>query len=143
MRKSKIVDLGSDREVTVKELKNKHLYELLETVSGAGKDTRLETFRETVGRYLPRCVDGLDMDGLLELTPSETRLLLDAVMEVNSDFFALGQAVGLAEIMAGIKKILVPAILSDFLRLLDGSSQGATSTPGNTAGASAESPSTS
>lgn len=140
-RKSRLITIGG-KDVTVKELRNRDLLDLLEA-AGAGtkqgkageQKTDMATFRTMVKDYLPKCVDGLDLDGLLDLSPSETRALYDAVSEVNADFFGLARAVGLGEIIEGLRKMIVPAILSDFVRLLGDLSPEDTPKPGTTAGA--------
>ena len=105
MRKIKKIKID-DREITVRELTVRELLSFFED----GESVSLET----LGKLLEVATEGLDMDSLKEMAPSEIKQVWEAFREVNAVFFDTARALGLGEAVAEIKKSLV----TDFSRLL-------------------------
>ena len=105
MRKTKRIKVDN-REITVKELTVSELLSFFEE----GETLSLET----LGRLLEVATEGLDMEGLKGMVPSEIKGVWEAFKEVNAVFFDTVRALGLCEAVAEIKKSLA----SDFSRLL-------------------------
>ena len=105
MRKTKKIKVDN-REITVKELTVKELLSFFEE----GESLSLET----LGRLLEVATEGLDIDSLKEMAPSEIKQVWDAFREVNSVFFDTAKALGMGEAVSEVKKSLV----SDFSKLL-------------------------
>jgi hypothetical protein len=101
MRKQELVKID-DHEIVVKELKVKHVYELIENLSSLNLDSI-----RTV--WIPRVTD-LAPEELLEMYPSEIETLYDAFVKVNSSFFRISKKLGLPEVFEAVKR----KILSEF-----------------------------
>ena len=78
MRKVKTIKID-DKEVTLKELRVKDIRAILDSTK-AGDIGSIEA-------SLP-LITGLDAEALNELAPSELKILMEAAREVNADFLA-------------------------------------------------------
>lgn len=107
-----------DREITVKELTVREIMEIAE-LKNVGSDTgkdglTLAVFKREFSNYLPRAVDGLTVDDMLDLAPSELQTIYDKFKEVNAVFFAIAREAGLGVLLEQLRT----AIQRDFLKLL-------------------------
>jgi hypothetical protein len=93
MRKVKTIKID-DKEITLKELRVKDIKVMLDGAK-AGDLANIES-------YLP-VVSGLTMAEIEELAPSELKLVVDAAKEVNADFLAGLDMLG---IMSTIKAMI-------------------------------------
>lgn len=121
MRKHKTIKID-DHEITVKELRVKDIMELF----GTTQDT--SDILAKAEYFLPRCTEGITMDGLKAMAPSEIKTIYDAFVEVNQVFFDLAQEMGLANVMTELKV----AIRKEFSEALADSLKQVTPTPLNT-----------
>lgn len=93
---------------------------------------------ELAREVLPRCVQGMSLDELLLLAPSDIEAVKDKWMEVNAAFFRMAGGLGLSPVV----KALMESIGRDFSALLSGLSRAVILGPSTTAGAPSSSPST-
>lgn len=104
MRKRKTIKID-EAEITVMELRVKDYLETIESMDGKG-DLNLSTITPIVKRLLPMACD-IDPKAIIDMTPSEIEELFTAFKEVNASFFRMAQAMGLGEIIKGLKKTLL------------------------------------
>ena len=90
MRKTKVIKID-DREITVRELRVKDIHSIVQTADRLEGDTL-----KAIEEYLPMATD-LTIADLEEMAPSELKLIWEAFKEVNADFLALAEAVGLGK----------------------------------------------
>jgi hypothetical protein len=114
-----------DKEITVKELR---VVDILEIFSGAegAPDSMAH-----IEKYIPRCFEGVKIDDLKEMAPSEIKELFEVFKEVNAVFFDLALEMGLAGVIEEIKKM----IQMEFSGTLAGLSKMAMPGPSSTASA--------
>lgn len=112
MRKSKNLEIDK-KKITVYELTVK---EIIEIGEGKGKraGTGIKDFRILIKEYLPKCVSGITFDELIEMPPSDLKLIYNDFQEVNSVFFEAARSMGLGELLNELKE----AVQKDFLKLL-------------------------
>lgn len=115
-RKTKTIEVDfREQPVTVYELKVKEVIALIRDNSIGDLDiTTLVTFLGT--EFLPK-VCNLEFKEIEELAPSELVVLYETFMEVNSDFFAVAQKLGINETAKGLIGSLKQALTADFLEL--------------------------
>lgn len=105
------------KSVTVHELTARQIIGLLNDDAlgdrGELSATNILAFAQ---RHLSHATD-LKTDEMLEMAPSELRLIYDAFAEVNAVFFDTARAVGLETLLSELKSALV----EDFSKLLVGS----------------------
>ena len=103
---------GYDKSFEVKELSVKEIIGLMqdEGIQGQDLNSLKAIFTE---RLLPLCVN-VDINELVEMVPSEIMIMWNHFKAMNSDFFDMAQKLGLAEVIADLKK----AAIDDFLKLL-------------------------
>jgi hypothetical protein len=116
MRKREPIKIDK-KEITVKELTVREILEIAELKNvRKGADLSLAMFKKEFSNYLPRAVEGIKVDDLLDMAPSELKQIYDKFKEVNATFFDVARSVGLGELLDQIKT----AIQRDFLKLLAG-----------------------
>lgn len=124
MRKTKAFKIdGREGQITVKELTVKEILSLMQ--DDVLQDTSLENLKAILqDRFLPLCVEGLNLVDLIDLAPSELQTVWENFEEVNSSFFALARKAGLLQSIENIKE----AIIKDFSGSLVGLSSQDTTT---------------
>ncbi|MEW6265306.1 MAG: hypothetical protein AB1641_19685 [Thermodesulfobacteriota bacterium] len=130
MRKSKTIELDN-RQVIVQELRVRDIRDLW--AKAEQPDATLAGFAKSLETLLPKVCPDLTMDQLLDLYPGDLKLLWETVLEVNADFFAGAETLGLKDLLNGLKA----AFLLDLTGLSAASFNPATAPePGTTAGPS-------
>ena len=114
MQRTKTITL-TDREVEVKELKVKDIWDRFTKVDGA---TDIKAEAEDL---LKKCTS-LTLEDLRDFYPSELTELWTAVREVNEGFFVAAEAMNLGSLATQ----LIQAAARDLRKLLAGSSNGGT-----------------
>jgi formylmethanofuran dehydrogenase subunit B len=107
MRKIKSFKID-DKELTVKELR---VRDILQILNGTDGDVDIISQLESL---MPKIVDGLSFEELIDFAPSEIRQIVEVMKEVNDDFLALSRRLGLDNVL----KEFVEAITKDFSKLL-------------------------
>ncbi len=120
MRKTKRVKLD-EQEITVKELTVKEWLDLMQQ----GEDLGVELLQQN----LPLFVEGMTLDELMTLAPSELETVYAAFKEVNAVFFKVAQALGMDNILIQARA----AVITNLSSQLSGSVPRATPTSGITA----------
>lgn len=129
MRKHKTVKIDN-REIAIKELR---VRDILDIFNAAGKSTEgaqddLALFMGIFREHLPKVTDVAPED-LLELAPSEIKVLLAAFEEVNEDFFGLARRLGIDQILVRLREAILAdfsALAADFFRQATGGESGTT-----------------
>jgi hypothetical protein len=107
MRKIKSFKID-DKELTVKELR---VRDILQILNGTDGDVDIISQLESL---MPKIVDGLSFEELIDFAPSEIQQIVEVMKEVNDDFLALSRRLGLDNVL----KEFVEAITKDFSKLL-------------------------
>lgn len=105
--------------ITVKELTVREIIALandkaLMGGASSGDGFELAALREQADKYLPKFIEGAEIEELLDMKPSQLKAIYEKFMEVNSTFFAVARSVGLMQIVEQLKL----ALQKDFLKLL-------------------------
>jgi hypothetical protein len=110
----KTVDIAEGKSVTVHELTVNQIINLLNDDALAG-DTELGmgSIQDFAKRHLPNATD-LKVEDMMDMAPSELKVVYDAFAEVNSVFFDTARAVGLETLLSELKS----AITEDFSKVL-------------------------
>lgn len=135
MRKTKIVKLDDEKEVTLKEMKNKHIWKILENTDESGNLDIAGLLRLKAETVLLWCSD-LTPEQFGELSQSETETLWQEFKKLNSFFFQTAESLNLHTLLRGAWGSLSMTFLSGFNGYLRNLSAPGTGTLGNTAGAS-------
>jgi hypothetical protein len=122
MRKNKVFKID-DKEFTMKELRITDIIELGDVL----KDFSLEGFVDRIAEFLPRVTD-IAFSDMVEMAPSELETVYETFKEVNASFFSIGKRLGMADLLAQIKK----SMIADFSQAFSVSLKQATATHGNT-----------
>ena len=93
-----------------------------------GHANTIERILELVKRLLPKAAS-IGLEDLGDMAPSELRMIWEAFKEVNSDFLALVERLGIAKALGDLIRQHLIEALADL-------SSGDTPIPGSTAGAS-------
>jgi len=113
MRQRKVIKID-DREITVKEITVREIrsfWQDLETEPAAGVDG----IYNVLTRFIPVAVDGITVEGLDDLAPSEVQVLYDTFMEVNTVFFKAARLIeGEDPIIVGLRRALLPLLMIRF-----------------------------
>lgn len=100
----KQVELTIDaKKITVKELIVKDMIEIKKTIVGM---TSFDDFMANIDTILPYATS-LTYAELIELAPSDIKVIYDKFKEVNAIFFEMAQAMGLGEVLTGLKTQLI------------------------------------
>jgi hypothetical protein len=105
-----------EKEITVKELTVREILEIADLKNVDKGDLTLDMFKEEFGNFLPKTVEGVTVDEMLDMAPSELRAIYDKFKEVNAVFFDTAREVGLGTLLEQLRA----AIQRDFLKLLAG-----------------------
>jgi predicted RNase H-like nuclease (RuvC/YqgF family) len=99
---------GYEKEFEVKELTVKEIIDLSKdkAIDNLSIDALKELFQT---RLLPLC-SNLELDELIEMTPSEIKIIWDNFEKVNEAFFHLARKAGIGETLGELKA----AIIADF-----------------------------
>jgi hypothetical protein len=117
LRMKKEVSISKTFKVIVKEFTTAEVFEFFSFEKVAPKDESLDSFREQIDQYLPKCLDGIDLDGLKQLPPSKLKEIWTAFKECNSVFFEVAQQMGLGSWVERLRS----AFANDFGRMFAGS----------------------
>lgn len=116
MRLQKIITID-DRRITVKEITVREIrsfWQDMETEPAAG----IEGLYSVLSRFVPVAVEGIALEGLDDLAPSELQLLYDTFMEVNTVFFKAARLIeGENPIIVGLRTALLPLLMIRFAGL--------------------------
>jgi len=106
MRRQKTITIAACGDITVNELTMREIADLAATPDGSPVAAMV--------RLITAATD-IKPEDVAAMTPSELSPLVDAMLEVNKDFFAQARAVGMeetADLLEGlIKKIFIVAFL--------------------------------
>lgn len=96
----------ADKRIVAKELSVRQIMDFGEDMAGSGENIAgaVNTFSE---KWLDKLVEGIGLEELKDMYPSELKVLTEALKEVNSVFLATWEWVG-------IKDIVIKAIKKDF-----------------------------
>ena len=109
MRKSKKITINS-KEITVKELSVKDILELTE-----GNNIKTDSgLMDIVNTILPKSLDGVGVEELREMYPSEIKEIYDVFKEVNEVFFAILASPTLQPVISALKAEIIRAMARDF-----------------------------
>lgn len=96
----------SVNELTVKEI--------LDISSDAIKENwTLESIKAKLPELLSLVTDA-KIDDLIGMPPSDIKVLYDAFMEVNADFFVLARTMGLTDMLSEMREVLLSAVKAAF-----------------------------
>lgn len=120
MRKRKIVKID-DREITIKELTVREIIKLGDKLGDLDKGdtsekegTTLEVIKESLGKHLSMGVEGVTIEDMIDMAPSDLDAMYHAFKEVNKVFFVVAQQAGIADLLRSVKD----TIRRDFLKSL-------------------------
>lgn len=102
MRKIKRIKID-DLEITVKELRVKDVFTLLEKVNTDKKDFDFSSIKTLLEDAMPLACD-IDIEKLRDMAPSEIKEIVDTFKEVNAVFFDGARAAGLGSVIEELKK---------------------------------------
>lgn len=114
---------GYKKQFEVYELTVKQIIGLIQDKALEG-NLSLDDFREYFDRVLPK-LSNVTIDELLEMVPSDIKLLWEEFSTTNETFFEVARKSGLESLVGQLKK----AIIADFSKWLAGSSKQDTPTP--------------
>jgi len=106
MRKIRKVKL-SDKEVTVGEVRIKVINEMIQNVRNAfsaGADLSWSNMLQIGQEVFAKSVSGITLDELMDLYPSEAKVLYDAFLEVNADFLGILDGAGVMDLLKEFKQ---------------------------------------
>jgi hypothetical protein len=104
-----------DKEITVKEMTVREIIDLANNKDLLGSpDLDMAALKDQAERYLPKFIEGVKVDELLDFAPSDLKELYVKFKEVNAVFFDIARAAGLTQIVEDLKA----ALQKDFLKLL-------------------------
>jgi predicted RNase H-like nuclease (RuvC/YqgF family) len=112
MRLKKTFDIeGHKKKFEVNELTVKEIIDLSKdkAIDKLSVDALKELFQT---RLLPLC-SNIELDDLIEMAPSELKIIWDNFEEVNKTFFELARNAGIGQTLGELKK----AIIADFSSL--------------------------
>jgi len=114
MRKLETIKLD-DREITIKELTVKQIIEIGEKMANPGEDKKessdIDILKDAFKEHLALGVEGVSFDELIELAPSEIKVLYEKFKEVNKVFFEIAQQVGILNLLQKVKMELQASFL--------------------------------
>ena len=129
MRKSKQIKID-DQEILIKELRVRDIMDIFQAIGEADEaksQDDIAIFKNLFTQNLLLITD-IPLDKLIDMAPSEIKILWDAFCEVNDSFFGLDRRLKLDEIIERLRE----AILKDFSELAAGFfKQGMEKAPGN------------
>lgn len=111
MRKRETIKID-DKEITIKEMTIKEVMGIMNNFTQTG-ETTLGNFRKQIDDILPLITD-ITADDILEMAPSEAKLVYEKIKEVNSVFFEIAESLGMLKILGKLKD----SIVSDFSSLV-------------------------
>jgi hypothetical protein len=114
MRKTKRFQIDN-REITVKELLVKEIISLGQELVGekdengktvGGLDPTVAGFTDFLERHLTLAVEGIGVQDLTEMAPSDLGLIFDEFKKVNNTFFELAQHLGANKMLSDLGKLM-------------------------------------
>ena len=115
MRKEEKLKIG-DKELLVKELKVSQIIKITKKFPDfEGKN--LEEIMVVLQGIVPMCVEGIKVDEIMDMTPSEMKELYDAFKKANEVFFEMLDKVGLLETLARVKTAALEGLNASFVEL--------------------------
>ena len=109
MRKTKTIKID-DREITIKELRVKDIRHILETAENETPEDA--DFMKQIETLLPLATD-LKLEEMEGMAPSELKTLWETFREVNADFLALTERLGVGEALKDFLRKHLTDALSD------------------------------
>jgi hypothetical protein len=116
------IEGDDDREYEVYELTVRQIIDLIQDKALEGSLT-IDDFQKYFSKMLPLFCN-VKLEELLDMRPSEIKVIWDKFSEANSVFFDTARKAGLDSLIGQLKK----AIIADFSNLLVSSSKPATPT---------------
>ena len=107
-----------DVKIIVRELTVREIINLTndKTLLGGKGELTLTALREQADKYLPQFLEGITVEQMIDMAPSDLEIIYDKFKEVNKTFFGAARTVGLDQLMEQLKLTLQ----REFLKLLAG-----------------------
>lgn len=102
-----------DRSFEVYELTIRQIINLMQDEK-ISENLTLNAFREFFGETILPAVSNVKIEDLLDMAPSDIKVIWDKFQETNSVFFGAARQLGLEEIISNLRR----AITEDFSKLL-------------------------
>jgi hypothetical protein len=107
MRNRETIKLDS-KEITIKELTVKQIMMLGDKIANSSKsagegESDFDLIKGAFKDHLELGVEGIIFEELIELAPSELKLIYEKFKEVNAVFFEVAQQIGLLDLLQRIK----------------------------------------
>lgn len=108
-----------DQKIIVRELTVREIITLASDktlLSGEDGKGGLAALQEQAEKYLPKFLEGVTVEQLIDMPPSDLNLIYEKFREVNAHFFAGARTVGLNQVL----EQLTLTLQKEFLKLLAG-----------------------
>jgi hypothetical protein len=120
MRQSKDIQINN-KTVSVFELSVRDIKSLWKHIIGATPEAAEQPIfsnDKILRDYWDKCIHGLKLDETEDMTPSELKVVYDAFMEVNADFFALAlQIEGENPMLKALRAVIVNDLMLRYAAL--------------------------
>lgn len=120
MRQSKDIQINN-KTVSVFELSVRDIKSLWKHIIGATPESAEQPIfsnDKILRDYWDKCIHGLKLDETEDMTPSELKVVYDAFMEVNADFFALAlQIEGENPMLKALRAVIVNDLMLRYAAL--------------------------
>jgi hypothetical protein len=120
MRQSKDIQINN-KTVSVFELTVRDIKSLWKHIIGATPEAAKQPIfsnDKILRDYWDKCIHGLKLDETEDMTPSELKVVYDAFMEVNADFFALAlQIEGENPMLKALRAVIVNDLMLRYAAL--------------------------
>jgi hypothetical protein len=104
---------GYDQSFTVYELTIRQIIDLMQDEK-ISENLSLNAFKEFFGDTILPAVSNVSINDLLDMAPSDIKIIWDKFQEANSVFFGAARQLGLEEVLNNLRR----AITEDFSKLL-------------------------
>ena len=104
---------GYDQSFVVYELTIRQIIDLIQDEK-ITDDLSVSGFKEYFGETILPAVSTVSMDDLLDMAPSDIKIIWDKFQEANEVFFAAARQLGMEDILNNLKR----AVTEDFSKLL-------------------------
>lgn len=110
MRNRKTVKIDK-KEYTVNEMTVQEIIDV--STKLLDQSLGLDQWLELMPAYL-KLVSDVELDDLKNMPPSDVKVLYEAFMEVNEDFFAIARSVGLEQGLSELKVFVITTLRNEF-----------------------------
>lgn len=118
MRLREVIKID-DREITVKEITVREIRSFWSEMEAIERNPGIEGSYDVMKRFLPTCVEGVEIDSLEDMAPSEINQIYEAFMRVNATFFEVARQIeGENPLLVGLRKAVLPVLMLRFYELL-------------------------